>query len=1041
MGANATLNASDDLDGGLGEDTAKVTVETNFTGFTSGGMKNVEAVNLDNGVGLARNFAATGIEGVEAYNIDASNGTVNLTSLGETVAVNLSNQASGTFSTAFAAGAAELTGTDDAMMLGLTSVGADGAPVAITLEDIETITADTADSAYVSFAGTDLKTLNVKGAGATTITAVPTTLTGFDASEATGNVTADLMGTTSTLSMVKGGSGDDTIHVAQEDTTANMAMSGGDGADTLKFDSTTTNAVQYSLTGFETLYLNSVGAALTFSLANVSDLTTLVTGADVGAAVNLLGGSLVDLAVQSKGDTDNAGTVETSNTGAVTLDYNATAANIANKTANKPEADYTFSEAAGNLIVNVNQYVDTGDGSTGTNRSDVTANKASSVTLNVASGKDSSATPAEVTEFGSTITANQAIGIEVNADGKLGGTIAALTATGATVTNGSTAGGLTLNTPALQTLSVTSGATLGFTSAAGAPADSTLTGVQQLEATAQAGTMTFGALTEASTINLAGSGTASGNESEVTIASIGQTTNEFSTTLNASGLKGGLTVTSGMTSKTGFNLIANLEGMTGDANLGGLTSGNNATISASNFGGDLDTGGINAQGAVVIDAAAGGETIIGPITNANSANLTLDGSTGLVTLNAIEADSIDVDVSDTIGGAAYNGNFTAKNSAKLALSDFTATNAVTVAAAAGATSLTVDVTGGINAEQVTVTGNSTGGNAQTLTVKGNLGSGTDTLSVNGNAGNDTIDISGLSNYGTSSIAGGGGNDIITGGAGDDTLTTAALTALTFDGKGGNDKLVLANGGNTANLTLTAVESIDGGTWADVLTLVNQLTTAMTFDGKTGGDSITLADGGNSGVLTVSNDASVIGGTGIDHITTSSAAVVSIRGNAGNDVITLGSTGADTIVFEATAADNGNDAITGFTAGGGVGADVLDPDLFLGATAAAMNAVLTANPGSATDVEDDVNLLVDIAGGENITTAAGLQTALAAGGEYGNIDMAVSSKAIFVTAANEDPGTQYLFYANSDTNADIAVELVGTLASVDINDFVAADFNI
>ena len=70
----------------------------------------------------------------------------------------------------------------------------------------------------------------------------------------------------------------------------------------------------------------------------------------------------------------------------------------------------------------------------------------------------------------------------------------------------------------------------------------------------------------------------------------------------------------------------------------------------------------------------------------------------------------------------------------------------------------------------------------------------------------------------------------------------------------------------------------------------------------------------------------------------------------------------------------------------------------------MNAVLTANPG-ATDVERDVNLLVDITGNQDITTAAGLNTAVAVGGEYANINMANSKKAVFVTALNAAGVTQ------------------------------------
>ena len=113
-------------------------------------------------------------------------------------------------------------------------------------------------------------------------------------------------------------------------------------------------------------------------------------------------------------------------------------------------------------------------------------------------------------------------------------------------------------------------------------------------------------------------------------------------------------------------------------------------------------------------------------------------------------------------------------------------------------------------------------------------------------------------------------------------------------------------------------------------------------------------------------------------------------------------------------------------------------------ATAMNAKLTANPGAAASVENDVNLLVDIAGCEDITTKAGLEAALGVGGEYENINMAASGKAIFVTAADSNAGTtQNVFYATSDGAGNITVTLVAQFsdAAVDIDSWIAANFAI
>ena len=131
-------------------------------------------------------------------------------------------------------------------------------------------------------------------------------------------------------------------------------------------------------------------------------------------------------------------------------------------------------------------------------------------------------------------------------------------------------------------------------------------------------------------------------------------------------------------------------------------------------------------------------------------------------------------------------------------------------------------------------------------------------------------------------------------------------------------------------------------------------------------------------------------------------------------------------------------ITEFTQG--ASKDVLKIDAFLDATA--MNAALTANTANATDVEDDVNLLVDISGNQDITTAAGLNTAVADGGEYANINMANSKTAVFVTAASNAAGvTQHMFFATSDGSGAITAVKVGTLTNLDIDTFHKNNFNI
>jgi hypothetical protein len=150
------------------------------------------------------------------------------------------------------------------------------------------------------------------------------------------------------------------------------------------------------------------------------------------------------------------------------------------------------------------------------------------------------------------------------------------------------------------------------------------------------------------------------------------------------------------------------------------------------------------------------------------------------------------------------------------------------------------------------------------------------------------------------------------------------------------------------------------------------------------------------------------------------------------------------VFEATGATNGTDSITGFTVG--AAGDVLN---FSAAnidgngtsTAPTLAGVLTANPG-ATDVSGTVVRLVNIVDGQDVMTADGLQTALRAGGEYANLNLADSGSFIVLAANNQDAGTTnaYLVTDGDATGGVLeSVALIGTLSNVDIDNFTAANF--
>ncbi len=241
---------------------------------------------------------------------------------------------------------------------------------------------------------------------------------------------------------------------------------------------------------------------------------------------------------------------------------------------------------------------------------------------------------------------------------------------------------------------------------------------------------------------------------------------------------------------------------------------------------------------------------------------------------------------------------------------------------------------------------------------------------------------------------------------------------------------------------------------------------MDFSGATYQDSQVYVNGGNGNDQIVGNSASdlLVGGNGDDTLSggagndlldggrgsdvlVGGADTDTLRGGDGNDVLAggagndglTGGEGRDRFVFEALAITNGADVLTDFAAGASTDtepADQLDLRAFLGGSPAVLTSVITSNPllsggllgigAIGLNIQNQVVRLIDIAGGQNLPNAAGLNAALGAGGEYSNVDMAANSRAIIITAVNENLGNKYLYYATPDDSRVITTTLVGVL---------------
>ena len=164
----------------------------------------------------------------------------------------------------------------------------------------------------------------------------------------------------------------------------------------------------------------------------------------------------------------------------------------------------------------------------------------------------------------------------------------------------------------------------------------------------------------------------------------------------------------------------------------------------------------------------------------------------------------------------------------------------------------------------------------------------------------------------------------------------------------------------------------------------------------------------------------------------------ITAGSGKDAISLGA-GKDTVVFAATAADNGVDTITGFTAGATSG-DVLNFKAFLDGKAAGKIAKGSGLLGtSGLDLSSSKVGVTEVAGGtidsSNIDTASS-----------NTVGIADNGKAVVLVVNTSSAGTAgavniyYVQDTDTGTSQNWDVQLVGTLNSkIEANSFVDSNF--
>jgi hypothetical protein len=397
--SDKTLSSADKIDGEDGTDTLNINLMSSFSGFTTGGVTNVENIVLTNTSTISRSFNSDGIEGAESYTLNSETKEISaLTNLEKSVAITINDQAKGSFETSFAEDASEVSGTEDVMNLTLKDVGTvetdnvSEESVEITLNDIEEVNLNVSgDNNIVEFAGEDLKTLNVSGQADVKITDVSSSLENLKASELEGNLAINLS-EVDTLKTLETGVGNDSVALAADTTSTDMVLTDSGGDDILVLNSEASTTTAYNMSGFETLQIGKTSGDLTFSGENVADVNKIVVTKDIGGKVEIYKMATADLTIEAT-DAITAQDIVTDNIGSVVLDYKTEEGIIQDSKAN-----FNFLKAQ-DATINVNDnikvsgIVDTTD--------------AKSLALNVSSKG----------EFDGTLKATNATDLTINSDG------------------------------------------------------------------------------------------------------------------------------------------------------------------------------------------------------------------------------------------------------------------------------------------------------------------------------------------------------------------------------------------------------------------------------------------------------------------------------------------------------------------------------------------------------------------------------------------------------------------------------------------------
>jgi hypothetical protein len=895
-GLSPTFGATDKIDGAAGNDRLELTQNAAFTGLTTGSVKNVETLQITNAMASAATFDAKNITGVETLSITSSGAGFTITNVNSGLkAINLNTGGNArSIDTNYTISASERDSTSTPIALGLSTVGKSATTATdrstVDLKNIQTLNTTLTGANFVNF-GADVRNLNVSGSGdLDAVFATSSAIRTVDGSAATGVLKINLSNAgTGLLTSVKTGAGNDSITLNAQGAVANATIAGGDGTDTLTLGNVAAaaNTVQYAMTGVENLVLggasNTFSQALTFAGTNVSGLSKITTSSATAEAVTFADMKAAALTFSVSGTSGDTRDITSDHSGATTLEYARTSTQATGGEASAPSGDFTFSDS-GSVTINVGAHVSQV-------ASLVTANKATSVTLNITSGK--TAAGVEQTSFGTSaarITANEATSLTINNTGVIGSEgsttaapdadtedaaeFAVPKAKSVTITNGANAGFIALHTEAtgatkssLETLTITTGAAMTVQAENSSGATNVFDGLKTLTIAANKGATTIsghlGTTADAANAPLAALNVATlsgtGTDSKVVLGALGNNANAYDLTINATGLKGGLT-TGAIAITPGKDVTLNLEGTTGNVLIG--TSHTSAGIGTS----DYKAGNVTIKAAGIGSGQTAGKALeVETIFATGTVSIDASG-TRAPTIGTIEGKDVTVNFANTtattISDDVVNptvGSITASNSANLTLFNLAGNSATISNTSATAASFNVTVNGGVGVDTVTI--NAEGAAMASVVVSGNLGASDDILTVNGGGSKaKSINISALESYDRANIYGSTGADTIFGGSGNDTIV----------GGRGADQLSGGGGKNTFLFELTHSDLKNG-----VTKIIDLKATDSIAIGVVDGKPVLVGGSGSSGDGTGTITSAVFADTTIN----AKAVVVATNGFA------------------------------------------------------------------------------------------------------------------------------------------------------------------